>query len=191
MGPLTAISTAVAKIFNFSGRAGRSEYWWYFLLYLVVFSICGFLDGAMVVALAEQQGEAAITSLGIFDFKTVIAAVFLMPPMISLTVRRLHDAGFSGFWILIYLVPLGGFALLVLHALPSTGRTTAHGAPAARPTTDPSGKSVPVDAHKRAMQGYAMLYEKDKVPTAETQAARKAEIAEYYRTQVLKSSPTA
>jgi hypothetical protein len=144
----------------------------------------------MIIAMVEQQGEAAFTSLGIFDFKTTVAALVLMPPMISLTVRRLHDAGFSGFWILIYLVPLGGFALLILHALPSSANTTAHGTPAARPKSDPSGKPVPVDAHKRAMQGYALLYDEDKRPSAETQAARKAEIAEYYRSQVLKSSPT-
>jgi len=48
-----------------------------------------------------------------------------------------------------------------------------------------------VDSHKRAMQGYAVLFDKDKPVTAEMQAARKAEVADYYRSRVLKASPSA
>lgn len=191
MGPMTAIGTTVTKTFTFSGRAGRSEYWWYFLLYTVVLLICGFLDTRMVISVVQQQGEQGISSLGLFDFKSTIAWIVMIPPTISLTVRRLRDAGFSGFWILLYFVPLGALALLIMHLLPSTGNASAHGSPVTRASVGTTGKPTTTDAHKRAMQGYALLFDKDKLPSQETKDARKAEISEYYRTQVLKSAPSA
>jgi uncharacterized membrane protein YhaH (DUF805 family) len=191
MGPVTAISTALVKTFSYSGRASRSEYWWYFLLYTLACLICGFIDAAMIISAIERQGQDALATLSVFDFKSIYVSIALIPPMISLTVRRLHDAGFSGFWALIYVVPLGALALMVLHMLPSKNTTRVRKAPAVQPKTNLPGKPLQADAHKRAMQGYALLFDKDKRPCAETQAARKAEMADYYRRQVLKSAPSA
>jgi hypothetical protein len=78
-----------------------------------------------------------------------------------------------------------------MYVLPSQNSTTVHGTPAAGPVVDRTGKPLTVDAHKRAMQGYALLLDKDKRPSPEQQAARKAEIGDYYRTHVLKSAPQA
>ncbi|MGJ8595837.1 DUF805 domain-containing protein [Sulfitobacter sp.] len=191
MGPLTAISQAVARSFTFSGRASRSEYWWFFLAYTVVFIICGSIDAFMITSLVQQEGEQALFTLGVFDLTSAFAWIITLPTMLSVTVRRLHDAGFSGFWMVLYFIPVGGLALIIMHMLPSEGRTTAYGTPAAAPAPRAAGKTVPVDAHKRAMQGYALLFDKDKKVSPEVQAARKAEVSDYYRTQVLKSAKTA
>jgi len=190
MGPLKSISTAIARTFTFSGRASRAEYWWFFALYTAVCMVCVLLDGMMVVDLVEQGGEAALATLGVFAFKSTIAWLVMMPTLACVTVRRLHDAGFSGFWLLLYLVPLGGLVLLILHMLPSQNSTTVHGSPAGGPVVSPTGKPMTTDAHKRAMQGYALLFDKDKKPTPEMEAARKAEIKDYYQRNVLKPAAT-
>lgn len=192
MGPLSAISNAVVRTGTFSGRASRSEFWWFFLAYSLVFITCGFFDGLMVANLIAQEGEQAIFTFGIFDFASTYAWFLTLPTLISVTVRRLHDAGFSGFWLILYFIPLGAFALMVMHIMPSKNRTTAYGTPAAptaaaSPARKPSGETVPVDAHTRAMRGYALLFDKDKKVSPAEQAARKAEVSDYYRTQVLKS----
>ena len=191
MGPFTDITTVFVKTFKFSGRASRSEYWWYTLFYNVIIMVCGFVDVAMIIDLVQQEDKAAIEALSIFDYTSTFAWILTISPVISLTVRRLHDAGFSGFWALLFFIPLGIFALLVMHMLPSRSGTSVHGTPASGPVADRTGKPMTVDSHKRAMQGYAVLFDKDKPVTAEMQAARKAEVADYYRSRVLKASPSA
>lgn len=188
MGPITALSTALTKIFTYSGRASRSEYWWYYLACGIIGTICAAIDSVTIIKLVELHGEEALLHIRPFELASVWAWIATVPSFLSVTVRRLHDAGFSGFWLLLYIIPLGGFVLLIMHMLPSTGTTTVHGTPASGPTTDRTGKPITVDSHKRAMQGYALLFDKDKIPTPETQAARKAEISDYYRNNVLKPS---
>ena len=191
IGPITAISTVFAKTFTYSGRASRSEYWWYMLFYTVVCLVCVAIDTFTIVALVQEQGEQAIVPETALKMTSLYAYLLLALPFLCVTVRRLHDAGFSGFWTLAYFIPLGAFVLLVMHILPSAQSTTAHGTPASGTASDHKGKPVSADAHKRAMQGYALLFDKDKTPSPEIQAARKAEVADSYRTRVLKSAPSA
>jgi uncharacterized membrane protein YhaH (DUF805 family) len=191
MGPIAAITTAFTKTFTYRGRASRGEYWWYFAFYLLVSIVCSFIDAATLIALVQEQGEQAIVPATFLKMTSLYAYILMIPPFLSVSVRRLHDAGFSGFWILVYVIPLGALALIVMHILPSAGGTTAHGAPANGIQTDRKGKPVTTDAHARAMQGYGLLFDKDKRPTPEMQAARKAEVADYYRSRVLKSAPPA
>lgn len=145
----------------------------------------------MLSELVAQQGQQALFNLGIFDFASTYAWIVTLPTFISVTARRLHDAGFSGFWIILYFIPVGGLALMGMHIMPSDNRTIAYGTPAAAPAPSVSGKAVPMDSHKRAMQGYAVLFDKDKKISPTEQAARKAEMSDYYRTQVLKSAKPA
>lgn len=143
------------------------------------------------MALAQAEGEQAIFGLSAFDLLSPWYFIIIAVPYFSLAIRRLHDAGFSGFWVILTLIPFGQVALLILHMLPSQNSTTIHGTPAAQPMADPSGKPLTADRHKRAMQGYALLFDKDKTPTPAQQAQRKAEISDYYRSKVLKSAPSA
>jgi uncharacterized membrane protein YhaH (DUF805 family) len=186
MGPITAISTVLSKIFTYSGRASRSEYWWYYLACVLIGLVCLAIDSITIIKLVDLHGEEAMFHIRPLQLATVWAWIATVPPYISVTVRRLHDAGFSGFWTLLYFVPLGGLVLVILHILPSQGTTTAHGTPASGPVVDRTGKPVTADAHQRAMQGYALLFDKDKKPSPQMQAARKAEISDYYRNNVLK-----
>lgn len=86
---------------NFSGRARRSEYW-YFVLFNIIISV--------VAALVDQL---LMSVLG-FGFIGIIISLGLLIPGIAVGVRRLHDTDRSGWWLLLGLVPLIGFIVLII-----------------------------------------------------------------------------
>lgn len=89
------------KYVDFSGRARRQEYWMFFLFNLAALIIAAILDGVI--------GSSPLI------YALYALATFL--PNLGVTVRRLHDSGKSGWWILVALIPLvGGIWLLVLLA---------------------------------------------------------------------------
>jgi uncharacterized membrane protein YhaH (DUF805 family) len=94
-----SIRICFTKYADFGGRASRSEYWWFFLFLLVVGALLGSAD--------DNAPLYALFSL----------AVLL--PSLSAAARRLHDCGRSGWWLLLWLLPLLGFiVLLVMLAQP-------------------------------------------------------------------------
>ncbi|WP_162798441.1 DUF805 domain-containing protein [Sulfitobacter sp. SK012] len=184
--PLTALNTAFVKVFTFSGRATRAEFWWFFLICTIVGVIAMVFDGFKIAGLYNTHGDMWFLNVSPFEFSTFYVTLITGIPYLSLQIRRLHDAGFSGFWFLIAFVPLGGIVLMIFYCLPSKNDHNAYGPPPFG-GTDVTGKPITQDAHKRAMQGYACLFETDQVANPETVAARKAEVSDYYRTHVLKT----
>ena len=87
-----SIRLCFTKYFDFSGRATRSEYWWFFL-----FLVLAGLLGAVLSPIAS----------GLFTLATVV-------PSTAVATRRLHDTRRSGWWQLIVLVPLLGFIVLLV-----------------------------------------------------------------------------
>jgi uncharacterized membrane protein YhaH (DUF805 family) len=91
----TAVRTGLAKYVDFTGRAARSEYWWFVLFQALAVVAAGILD--------------------IFiGFLQPLVILGLILPGIAVTVRRLHDTDRSGWWFLISLVPLVGFVVLLV-----------------------------------------------------------------------------
>jgi len=86
---------------NFSGRARRSEYW-YFTLFNVLAIILLALLGLVT---------------GIFFVFYLVYIIAMIIPSLAVSVRRLHDTGKSGWFILLGLVPLGGLVLLVFYCI--------------------------------------------------------------------------
>lgn len=84
-----AIVTCFSKYADFSGRARRSEYWFWVLFNLIV----GFV---------ANMFSSLLGSLTLY----LIVIVALLIPSISVTVRRLHDIGKSGWYYLLPVVPL-------------------------------------------------------------------------------------
>jgi uncharacterized membrane protein YhaH (DUF805 family) len=112
VGLLDAVSRCWRGSFSTQGRASRSEYWW-FQLFVVVFVV--------VVALIESRGSTN-------GLITLVVFVLLIPAIVSVTVRRLHDGGYSGAWFLVQYVPfIGPFWLLVLVVQPSQRLRNAWG----------------------------------------------------------------
>jgi uncharacterized membrane protein YhaH (DUF805 family) len=93
-----AIRSGLGNYATFSGRAPRSEYWWFFL-FCVLCSIAGEILDAVT-------GGAGLINLG------VTLGLFL--PVLAMAVRRLHDTDRSGWWYLLVLIPLIGAIILLV-----------------------------------------------------------------------------
>lgn len=94
----------------FTGRATRPEYWYYVLFNLIAGLAFGFLDGLFGL-FSEEYG------IGLFGLIYMLVALL---PGTGVSVRRLHDTGRSGWWLLILLIPIAGaLALLIIMAKPS------------------------------------------------------------------------
>lgn len=99
---------AMLRYFEFDGRSSRREYWWYTLGAFVVFFLAVFVDRALGYGYSGRMVGPAL----------VFAFVVHIIPGITLTVRRLHDAGRSGWWYWIALIPfIGGLWLFYLTAI--------------------------------------------------------------------------
>jgi uncharacterized membrane protein YhaH (DUF805 family) len=118
----TAFGRFWAKYATFSGRASRSEYWWWALvdgIIWVVLSLLAYAGGAGV-----EDASGAMTgpnALGVVvGIVTVLFALATIVPNLALTVRRLHDVNLSGFFILLGLIPfVGGIIIFVMTLLAS------------------------------------------------------------------------
>ena len=94
---------ALKNYANFSGRARRKEYWLFTLYNIIIFVALVFL-GAMV----GFPGGAE----GVFVF-VAFYMVGVLIPALAVSVRRLHDTGRSGWWLLLYFVLFGAIVVLV------------------------------------------------------------------------------
>lgn len=120
-GVISALkSVYVDRYCTFEGRAGRPEYWFAVLGTIIVSFLATLLGVAIFLAvLALDEQIAAAVGIG-FLVLLGIALVLTIIPNIAVTVRRLHDAGFSGWFYLLSLIPnIGGLILLVFAVLPS------------------------------------------------------------------------
>ena len=94
-----AINICFRKYTDFDGRALRSEYWYWRLFELFVALLSYRLDNIFF-------SNKEIGSLSLFIF------FFTFLPGLAVTIRRLHDVGRSGWWLLISLTGIGNFLLL-------------------------------------------------------------------------------
>ena len=94
---------------NFSGRACRSEYWYFYLSVILIAAIMGFVEGYIGI-FNEEMGYGPFTAL----FQIIIII-----PSISVTSRRLQDRGISGWWQLSYFTIIGIFVIIILLMLPA------------------------------------------------------------------------
>lgn len=76
-----SVSSVMKNLTNFNGRARRSELWWYYLLYAIMCIV------ASAVAMA-------------FPYLLMTLSFILLLSVCAVTVRRLHDGGHSGLWVL-------------------------------------------------------------------------------------------
>ena len=111
MGLFEAAGSCFGKYATFSGRASRSEFWYFGLFYLLVIIL-----SSVLAAGVGQNGELS----GLVPLLIVLAFVL---PNLAVAVRRLHDIDFSGWWLLIGIVPGCSIVLLVFCCLrPTPGR---------------------------------------------------------------------
>jgi uncharacterized membrane protein YhaH (DUF805 family) len=86
--------------FNVEGRARRTEYWMYFLVYIGIIIVASILD--------------AVVGMGLIGG---LVALGHLIPSITVGVRRLHDIGRSGWFLLVGLIPFIGWIILLYWAV--------------------------------------------------------------------------
>lgn len=104
MSPIDWAKRPIQKYADFSGRAPRAEYWWFYLLSIVIYIIGMVVDGII-------GSDLGGTGYGIV---TALVGLGLIVPSIAVGIRRLHDTGRSGWWLLIALIPLIGVIVLLV-----------------------------------------------------------------------------
>ena|SRR6185312_7840744 len=115
MGFTEAVRSVFNKYGDFSGRASRSEYWFWTLFVMLLFA-------AGVIVMSVTQTLLGEIAANIFLGIAAIAGLFLLViPSLAVSVRRLHDTNSSGWWYLITLVPyVGGLILFAWFCIKGT-----------------------------------------------------------------------
>ena len=110
---------------EFTGRSTRPDYWWVWLGNLILsipFWIIYFYTVFLSTVMDSVSDSASEATFMIFGLVAIIYAIFylaILVPTLALSVRRLRDAGFHWAFIFLRFAPMGGIALLILHAMPT------------------------------------------------------------------------
>jgi uncharacterized membrane protein YhaH (DUF805 family) len=124
MGFFASIGSCFGKYATFSGRASRSEFWWFFLFCCLV-SAPGAILGPFVA----------------------LVALPLALPSLAVGVRRLHDLDTSGWWILAYPIPIIGlFLFIIWNCRKGAAGENRFGANPLGESSGPAGYTQPLSA---------------------------------------------
>ena len=115
----TSVKVCFKKYATFEGRAQRSEFWYFCLFCLLVGIVRLYID----ISVLGYSVEEEYTPLNTIAY----LAVFI--PSISVTARRLHDIGKSGWWMLLALTIIGIILLIVWYATEGEKKKNRFGNP--------------------------------------------------------------
>lgn len=110
-----SISTCLLeKVVTLNGRATRAEYWWYalFTAFIEPLIYWGFVSIAYSVPSIENGIVKSLLAIGLVLL--ILCQILLFCSIICAVVRRLHDTGKNGWWILISFVPFVGSLILLV-----------------------------------------------------------------------------
>lgn len=106
MNPIESVKSVYSRYADFSGRAPRSEFWWFWLFFWV----------ALFVSLVFIHPAIG----GIFALASIL-------PAVAVFVRRLHDVNRTAWWLMLYFVPFGGVVLFFFLISSSEELTNKYG----------------------------------------------------------------
>ena len=113
----SSIKTCFKKYADFNGRASRSEYWWFQLLYMMVLIVAAIFD-SFYIDNSQAMGPVELVS-----------TLILLLPAFSVWARRLHDVSKSGWWMLISLTIIGMIPLFIWNVSIGTKSKNKYGPP--------------------------------------------------------------
>ena len=106
MNMIEAVKAVFANYATFSGRARRSEYWWFFLFNLIVSALLALLFG-------NGHGMGGGMGMGGGSMLNSLWSLAVLLPSLAVGARRLHDIDRAGWWLLIGFIPLIGWLILI------------------------------------------------------------------------------
>ena len=104
-----AVKAVLGKYSQFSGRAGRSEFWYWILAVFLLSLVLALVEGAIVAPVlgfelfAPEAGQPL----------RLLMSLLILLPALAVAVRRLHDTGRSGWWWFLQLIPILGSLILL------------------------------------------------------------------------------
>ena len=114
----TSIKICFQKYAVFSGRASRSEFWWFFLFGFIGGIVTAVIDVMILGYSSEAYGPT-----------NIIFTVITFLPYLAVGARRLHDINKSGWWQLIVLTVIGIILLIIWWATVGKSKKNVHGTP--------------------------------------------------------------
>ncbi|MEI7560759.1 MAG: DUF805 domain-containing protein, partial [Actinomycetes bacterium] len=107
-----AIADGFRRAFDFKGRSSRSAYWWWSLMFFISYM------GAVLIDVNDTSGQSSLS--------TIVGTLLLIPGL-AVSVRRLHDIGRSGWWMLLLLLSFIGFIVLFIWHAQRSHATNQYG----------------------------------------------------------------
>ncbi|MDP3382232.1 MAG: DUF805 domain-containing protein [Phenylobacterium sp.] len=124
---IEAVRYGFANYMNFDGRTNRATFWWWVLAVFLAAIAASILDDGLAPGGVEPFG--LLLTLGLFL------------PHLGMAIRRLHDTGRSGWWVLIGLIPLLGLLVLIyFYVQPSDPAGEKYDPPAPAPMPPEPGE---------------------------------------------------
>ncbi len=111
-----------------SGRSRRKEYWLFVMFCIAAYFALGWLQHQPHLITGQVRSEG-------LPILTVPFVLFSLLPFLCVTVRRLHDTGRSGWWILISLVPFIGWLMLLYFMVLDSEEGPNYYGPSPKPST--------------------------------------------------------
>ena len=114
---IDAVRSGFSNYVTFSGRARRSEFWFWFLFAIIAGVVAAVLDSMLFPAMMDVQTEMGD---GVASFSaqggpiSALVSLGLFLPGLAVAMRRLHDVDRSGWWLLLAFVPLIGIIVLIV-----------------------------------------------------------------------------
>lgn len=119
--------TVLKKYADFSGRASRSEYWYFALVNFLITVVYMILNNIFVAGFQDSIGQTLSLLLG---FVWLVYSLGILIPSLAVAVRRLHDINKSGWLFLLILIPfIGPIILLIFFVMDSDPAKNQFGEP--------------------------------------------------------------
>ena len=96
---------AITNYVNFKGRERRRAYWMFVLVNVIITIVISCID-VIFIGIDDGFFQNGVLS--------TIYSIFIFLPSLSLTVRRLHDTGRCGWWVLLYFIPIVGWIIMLV-----------------------------------------------------------------------------
>ena len=113
-----SIEVCFNKFAIFSGRASRSEFWWFFL-----FGILGGIVAAIIDVMIFGYSIEVTGPIG------WIFTIIILLPSLAVGARRLHDTDKTGWWQLLWITIIGGIIVIIWQATMGEKKKNRYGAP--------------------------------------------------------------